>query len=177
MIVAREKTEYYGLPEKPSRSRRPRKGAAMRGLLRKERLALTGLVLLGFSCCLVIAFYYTQVLITGYRISMAEKELARLRVESHDLYTEVNQLASLENIEAIAVHELGMVKPQNDRIVIVEQAGPVKQQAVASNDAEDGQAETVTLNDPKEEQQRGQNWLIKTFADMVGKLEASIQTG
>lgn len=177
MIVAREKAEYYGLPEKPARSRRPRRGSVVRGMLRKERLALTGLVLLGFSCCLFIAFYYAQVLITGYRISMAEKELARLRVESHDLYAKVNQLASLENIEAIAVHELGMVKPQNDRIVIVEQAGPVGQQAVAGNNTEDGRAKAITLNDTKEEQQRGQNWLIKTFADMVGKLEASIQTG
>lgn len=176
MIVAREKAEYYGLPEMPAQDKRIRRRPAVRGLLRKDRLALTGLVLLGFCCCLIIAFYYAQVLITGYRIGTAEKELARLRVESHDLYAEVNQLTSLENIEAIAVHQLGMIKPQNDRIVVVQEVSPAQQQMVANNEGDTGKAEADTLGRSVEKQQE-QNWLLRTFADMVVRLEASIQTG
>jgi cell division protein FtsL len=133
-------------------------------------------VLLSFCCCLIIACYYAQVLITGYRISTAEKELARLRVESHDLYARVNQLTSLENIEAIAVHKLGMVKPQNDRIVVVQQVSPVEQPTPATGVGGAGKAQTGIFDNPAEKQ-REQNWLIRTFADMVGRLEASIQTG
>ncbi|AGL02988.1 cell division protein FtsL [Desulfoscipio gibsoniae] len=177
MIVAREKAEYYGLPEMPVQNKHMRRRQAVRGLLRKERLSLTGLVLLCFCCCAIIAFYYAQVLITGYQISTAEKELTRLRVESHDLYAKVNQLTSLENIEAIAVHKLGMVKPQNDRIVVIQQVNPVQQQTdIAINDDDAGKTLAV-IPDRPEEKQREQNWLIRTFADMVGRLGASIQTG
>ncbi|WP_347488338.1 cell division protein FtsL [Desulfoscipio sp. XC116] len=176
MIVAREKTEYYGLPEMPAQDKRIRRRPAVRGLLRKERLALTGLVLLGLCCCLIIAFYYAQVLITGYRIGTAEKELARLRVESHDLYAEVNQLTSLENIEAIAVHQLGMIEPQNDRIVVVREVNPAEQQTVVKKEGDTVKDQANALGHSTDKQ-REQNWLIRAFADMVGRLEASIQAG
>ncbi len=177
MIVARENAElnaeYYGLPELPAQERRVRRRQVVRGLPRRDQLALTGLVLLSFCCCVIVAYYYAQVLITGYRLNMAETELTRLRVESHDLYARVNQLTSLENIEAIAVHKLGMVKPQNDRIVIVQEASPVVNQA-DNGDTVRGEASSP---DSFMAKQREQNWLIRTFADMVSLWEASIQTG
>lgn len=177
MIVARENAElnaeYYGLPEQTIQEKRVRRRWAARGLPRRDRLALTGLVLLSFCCCVIVAYYYAQVLITGYRLIMTERELTRLRIESHDLYARVNQLTSLENIEAIAVHKLGMVKPQNDRIVIVQEVGPVVNQA-DNGDTVKGEASSP---DSLMAKKREQNWLLRTFADMVSLWEASIQTG
>jgi len=175
LIVAREKSEYYGLSEVPKQGRGARRHSVARGLPRKDQLALTIFVLLSFCCCVVVAFYFAQVLITGYRINIAERELTRLRIESNDLYAQVNQLTSLENIEAIAVHKLGMVKPQNDRVVVVQETSPVEKQTVAVND---GNTVGAGSNDAiSVQKQRGQNWLIRTFADMVSMWEASIKTG
>ncbi len=176
MIVAREKAEYYGLPEMPKQGRGARRRSKPRGLPRKDQLTLTGLVLLSFCCSMIVVFYFAQVLITGYRMNLAETELTKLRVESNDLYAKVNQLTSLENVEAIAVHKLGMVKPQNDRIVVVQEASPVINQAVAANDGDAGRAGSSSLDRPVQKQ-REQNWLIRTFADMVSMWEASIQAG
>lgn len=174
MIVARENEEYYyGLPEQqPELVKRVRRRSVTRGLPRRDQLALTGLVLLSFCCCVIVAYYYAQVLIIGYQLNTAEEELTRLRVESHDLYAQVNQLTSLENIEAIAVQRLGMVKPQNDRIVVVQEAAPV------INQAEHGDTVQAGTGSPDSSmvKQREQNWLLRTFADMVSVWEASIQT-
>jgi cell division protein FtsL len=160
----------------PKQGRGARRRPAVRGLPRKDQLALTVLVLLNFCCCVIVAFYFAQVLLTGYRINIAERELTRLRIESNDLYGQVNQLTSLENVEAIAVHKLGMVKPQNDRIVVVQEASPVEKQTVAANDGNTGRAgsnaQAISV-----QKQRGPNWLIRTFADMVSMWEASIQAG
>jgi cell division protein FtsB len=175
LIVAREKAEYYGLPQLPKEKRQTPGKQGLR-LVRKERLALTGMVLLLFCSCMVIAFYYAQVLITGYRLNKAEQELALLRTESHDLYARVNQLSNLEYIEAVAVHRLGMVRPQNDRVVVVEAVEPAGQKPAAG---------TVAAGEPAKKDdretaagaRREQNWVIRAFADMVGRLESSIRTG
>lgn len=175
MIVARENAEYYGLPEatreKKQFVRRPEKHK----MVRKDQLVLTGLVILCFCSFIVIAFYFAKMLAIGYQLSMAEKELALLRVESHDLYTEINQLTSLKNIEDIAVNRLGMVKPQNDRIVVVQ-----KVEAKVPAGTEAGVVAEEKKNESKgrdAEKQREQNWLINAFAKMVDTLEDSIKSG
>jgi len=151
----------------PAQEREEIRREAAHGLPRKDQLVLTGLVLVCFLSCVIVAFYFAQVLITGYRVSLAEEELTRLRIESNDLYAKVNQLASLENVEAIAVHKLGMVKPDNNRIVVVHSAGAVEQQNAAVK-----QSANVAS-----QPQRQSNWLIKTFADMVSLWETSIKAG
>lgn len=176
MIVAREKAEYYGLPEMPQQKRRPRSHTTKRRLVRREKLALTGLVLLLFITCAMIAFYYAQVLATGYQLNKAKSELALLRKESHYLYTEVNQLSSLKNIEYIAINELGMVKPQNDNIVTVNKTEPAAQTENAVAAAAEKETKKQSLG-AASENQREQNWVIRAFTDMVGRLEASIHAG
>jgi len=151
----------------PTQERQEIRRKAAHGLPRQDQLVLTGLVLVCFLSCVVVAFYFAQVLITGYRVSAAEKELTRLRIESNDLYAKVNQLASLENVEAIAVHKLGMVKPDNNRIVLVHGAGAPATQNAASKQIADGAGQT----------QRQSSWLIRTFSDMVSMWETSIKAG
>lgn len=178
MIVAREKAEYYGdgaeyygLPQPPG-ERRPKPRRWRRPeLAGKERLALTGMVLVIFCCCVIITYYYAQVLVTGYRLNKAEQELAMLRTESNDLYARVNQLASLEYIEAVAVHRLGMVKPGDERVVVVQNVAPPAQKK--TGDAASGKAE----KGPATGEQHGRNPVIEAFTGMVQRLENSIRTG
>ena len=174
MIVAREKAQHYSLPALPREKKRPRRRPARRSLAQKEQRARTGLVVLFFCSSVFIAFYYAQVLATGYGLSGAETELAMLRKESDDLYTRVNQLSSLENVEALAVSRLGMVKPGNDQIILVQTTVPAEQAAdtviaaAGPEDAEDG----VHTGGEHE-----RNWVIRAFVKMVGQLEASIKAG
>lgn len=172
MIVAREKAQYYSLPELPGEKERPRRRPERRSLVRKEKMALTGLVVLFFCASVLIAFYYAQVLATGYWLNKTEGELAQLRKESHDLYTRVNQFSSLENVEALAVTQLGMVKPQYDQVVLVQSVAPVEQNSTAA-----GKTGIKEESQQVAGEKDGQNWVIRAFTKMVGRLEASIHAG
>ncbi len=172
MIVAREKPQYYSLPELPGEKKQPREKPVKRSLKWKEKVALTGLVGLFFCSSLLIAFYFAQVLATGYLLNEAERDLVQLRKESHDLYARVNQFTSLENIEVLAVSRLGMVQPENDQVILVQSVAPPEPPAVADATGA-GEQELRQTADEK----RGQNWVIRAFTEMVGQLEASIKAG
>lgn len=173
MIVAREKPQYYSLPELPGEKKQPRRNPVRRSLKWKEKLALTGLVGLFFCSSLLIAFYFAQVLATGYLLNKTENDLVQLRKESHDLYARVNQFTSLENVEVLAVNRLGMVKPQNDQVILVQSVVPPEQPAAA------GAADNGVENELPQAavEKREQNWVIRAFTKMVGHLEASINAG
>ena len=173
MIVAREKPQYYSLPELPGEKKQPQKKPVRRSLEWKDKLALTGLVGLFFCSSLLIAFYFAQVLTTGYLMNKTENDLVQLRKESHDLYARVNQFTSLENVEVLAVNRLGMVKPQNDQVILVQSVVPMDQSAVAGTDGTGVEHELS----PAAGEKREQNWVIRAFAKMVGHLEASITAG
>lgn len=169
MIVAREKVQYHSLPEVPAVKERPRRRPARRNLVRKEKIALTGLVVLFFCTSVLIAVYYAQVLATGYLLNKTQGELAQLRKESHDLYTRVNQFSSLENVEVLAVNRLGMVKPQSDQVILVQSPAP----AARTSSIADPAGGTGQMAAEKHEP----NWVIRAFTKMVGRLEASIHAG
>lgn len=116
MIVAQERYEHYSLPEENRRiTRRPRRNS----LPRKGQIALTGLVCIIFCTGILIAFYYTQVLVTGYKIYRLEKELAVLQQETNQLNEQILRLTSLERVERIATTKLGMVRPDSKSVVLV----------------------------------------------------------
>ncbi|WP_027366040.1 septum formation initiator family protein [Desulfotruncus alcoholivorax] len=173
MIVAREKAEYYGLPEQPEKKRRARVRPLSEQLAMKDRIMYTGLVVIIFCSCAVIAGYYAQVLATGYKINAVEKELSLLRTESNGLFAEVNEISSLDYVETVAVNKLGMVRPANDEVVVVQavsQAGPKSSAPAAGR--------SVAGNKPETKQAgRDGNWMIKAFSKMLGRMEQSIQTG
>ncbi|HBX22714.1 MAG TPA: hypothetical protein DEF34_03605 [Desulfotomaculum sp.] len=173
MIVAREKPQYYNLPELPGEKKQPRSKPVRRTLKWKDKFALTALVGLFFCSSLLIAFYFAQVLATGYLLNKTETDLVQLRKESHDLYTRVNQFTSLENVEVLAVNRLGMVKPQNDQVIMVQSVVPPVQSAVAGTDGTEVEHEIRQVAGEKREQ----NWVIRAFTKMVGHLEASINAG
>ncbi|SFG27717.1 Cell division protein FtsL, interacts with FtsB, FtsL and FtsQ [Desulfotomaculum arcticum] len=170
MIVAREKAEYYGLPEQPEKKRRTRMQPR---LAIKDRIIYTGLVAIIFCSCAVIASYYAQVVATGYKINAAEKELSLLRTESNGLFADVNEISSLAYVETVAIKKLGMVRPDNDQVVVVQAvnqpglkgAAPAANKNAAGNKAGTKQSE------------RDENWMIKAFSKMLGRMEQSIQTG
>ena len=173
MIVAREKPQYYSLPKMPGEKKQPQSKPVRRSLKWKDKLALTGLVGLFFCSSLLIAFYFAQVLTTGYLLNNTETDLVQLRKESHDLYIRVNQFTSLENVEVLAVNRLGMVKPVNDEVIMVQSVVPPKLPAAASADGNGVEHELRQVTDEKREQ----NWVIRAFTKMVGHLEASINAG
>lgn len=116
MVVAQERYEHYSLPEeesrvnrRPGRSRLPVKGSH----------TLTLLVFLIFITGLLIAYYYSQVIISGYRIYGLNNELASLRQETVTLAEEVDRLNSLGRIEYLATTRLKMVKPNSRDVVVV----------------------------------------------------------
>lgn len=173
MIVAREKPQYHSLPELPGKKKQPLREPVKRYLKWKEKFALTGLVGLFFCSSMLIAFYFAQVLATGYLLNETENDLVQLRKESHDLYARVNQFTSLENIEVLAVNRLGMVQPESDQVILVQSMAPPEQPAASDTDVAGAGQTPMQAADGK----HGQNWVIRAFAKMVGHLEASISAG
>ena len=161
MILAQEKTGYYGMPlEKPGRKKTRR----LKNFTRGRRIALTGTVLVTFLLGVLIIYYHSQVSTLGYQISCLEKELALLRVENHSLEGDVQRLASLDRVETLALEKLGMVKPGSDNVLFVEVAGktvqasePVPEQGAAGGFSFAG----------SEKKSR----LIRAFTEMVYRLE------
>ncbi|MFZ5647238.1 MAG: cell division protein FtsL [Bacillota bacterium] len=116
MVVAQERYDHYSLPEEDSRMNRHLRRSR---LPREGKLALLGLVLLTFCTGLMIAYYYTQVLITAHKTSSLGNELAALRQETISLSEEVDRLNSLDRIEYVATNKLKMVKPGSKDVVVV----------------------------------------------------------
>ena len=173
MIVAREKAEYYGLPEQPEKKRRTRVQPLATQLALKDRVIYTGLVAVIFCACALIASYYAQVLATGYKINAVEKELSLLRNENDGLFADINEISSLAYVETVAVNKLGMVRPVDNKVVVVKAVS----KAEPKNEAQSAKPD-VTVNKPETKQADDEgNWMIKAFSKMLGRIEQSIQTG
>lgn len=167
MIVAQEKTGYYKLSEDAP----PKKKSKVKAAPKRPRLAIIGLVLAGFLTGVMITVYCSQVITLGYQITRLEKELALLRVENHDLAEEVHKMTSLERVEAIAVGKLGMVKPDNNNVLVVTVDGINQQKGFSETESDRGQ-------------DSGNNYvgqekipLIRAFTELVNRFEDKILTG
>jgi len=171
LIVARGKPQYHSLPQLPGEKKQQRPKRVVRSLKLKGKITLLGLVGLFFCSSLIIAFYFAQVLVTGQMLNETKDDVTQLNKESQDLYARVTQFTSLDNIETLAVHRLGMVKPENDQTLLVQSAQPKPAPATGTAAAAEEK--------PKQqaEEKPGQNWVIRAFTNMLGHLEASIKTG
>ena len=168
MIVTNENKESRNLPNFPEQDYypEPKRRKAKNTLPRKDRLLIVFGVLLAFCSFVIITYYCAQVTIIGYRINLAQGELTQLRMEGNDLYTKVSQLNNLENIEYIAVHKLGMVKPSDDHIIyLAEEPVPM----AAQPGGIDAEPEQVSDNEQP-------NWLIRTFTNLVSLWKVSMQS-
>ncbi|MFZ5596334.1 MAG: septum formation initiator family protein [Bacillota bacterium] len=165
MVVAQEKYQQYSLPEevvrvnrRPGRNRLPRKG----------KLTLTGLVLLTFCTGLIIAYYYSQVLWSGYRTYSLKKELETLRQDTVALEEEIDRLNSLDRIEYVATNKLKMVKPGSRDVVVVKGNSAVEgsgggQAGTAGARGAEGKAVAQAVG-----QESGKNRVVQTFANLMG---------
>ena len=167
MIVAQERYEHYSLPEEDRRTARlPRRSP----LTRKGQFFLTGLVCIIFCTGIMIAFYYSQVLITGYKIYRLEKEIVSLQQETNQLSEGIQRLTSLEYVEKIATTKLGMVMPDNKNVVLVNTDLGVSAGRQPESGEEDGenQPERGTVGKKPQEQQKSS--VLQAFANLVGHI-------
>ena len=166
MIVAQEKTGYYKLSEDAPRPKRILWRKAFRS---NHRLVLIGLVLAGFLVGVSITVYCSQVITLGYQITRLENELAVLRVENHDLDQEIQRMTSLERVEYLAVNKLGMVRPDESNILVVNVAGSDLAAETSDPAADEGQV-AGSIPAGKEKSR-----LIRAFNELINRLENTIR--
>ncbi len=165
MVVAQERYDYYSLPGEDGRvNRRPKRGR----IPDEGRKTLALLVLLTFCTGMLIAFYYTQVIISGYKLYSLNNDLVSLRQETVSLAEEIDRLGSLDRIEHLATTKLKMVRPDVKDVVVVKAdiAGESGRKDPAGAMIEPGgvkggeQAETG--------QGAGVNKIVQAFANLIG---------
>ncbi|MCL6478700.1 MAG: cell division protein FtsL [Peptococcaceae bacterium] len=164
MVVAQERYDHYSLPEEESRvTRRPKHSL----IPNKGRHTLAVLVLLTFCAGMLIAFYYAQVIISGYKIYSLNNELASLRQETVSLSEEVDRLNSLNRIEYVATTRLKMVKPASKDVVVVR----------ANLSVENGRKTPAVSTEPvsarvdrqeKIREDTGRSKIVQAFANLIG---------
>jgi len=86
---------------------------------RIKRFKLVTLFLSCFLLSLIIVAQYSSLVMTNYRLSSAQKELAAIQDSTRQLEVEVAKLSSVGIIEEIARTELGMIEPELDQLRIV----------------------------------------------------------
>ncbi|HBC93416.1 MAG TPA: hypothetical protein DCZ10_11125 [Pelotomaculum sp.] len=157
MIVAQDKTGFYGLSaDRP----RPKKNRRLKRSSRGPRFLLIGMILLGFTLGIMITYFQARVFKLGYQISSLQQELAVLRVENHDLDERVQQLASLDRVETLAVNKLGMVKPDSSNVLML---------AVADRTQPLPDAGAKAAGNPLDGD--GGSLLVRAFNELVNRLE------
>lgn len=166
MIVAQEKTGYYRLPEDVPR---PKKTSRKKLYRKNHRLALIGLVFASFLVGVAITVYCSQIIALGYQITRLEKELALLRIENHSLDEEIQQMTSLGRVEFLAVNKLGMIKPDNNNILVVTLDGASQLTETPDPAADEGQ---VAGHTPAEKEK---NRLLRAFDELLNRLENTIR--
>ncbi|MGQ9825649.1 MAG: cell division protein FtsL [Desulfotomaculales bacterium] len=158
MVVAQEQPYYSSLPRK---TRRPQKrpGPVVHFIPRRERLVLTGLVLLSFCAAILVVFFHAQVLAAGYQLNKLKKELGELDIQTQALAENISRFSSLERIERVATTKLGMVKPDAGQMILVK-AEPAAPPAAAGGQEKAPDALAAG------EKGRG-NWLIQALVRLT----------
>jgi cell division protein FtsL len=165
VVVAQERYEHYSLPEKENRNiRRPKRNFVPN----KAKYSLTLLVLMLFGTGMLIAYYYTQVAISGYEIVKLNKQVATLQQETDSLAEEVNSLNTLGRVEYLATNKLKMVKPDSKDVVVVK-----ANLAADNNQGNTTVPETGKLQAQAEQQAQGpsaagSNKVVQAFVNLIG---------
>lgn len=119
MIVARERADY-GLEEK----RRTVPVQVGSGEDKRARLSLMAMVVVAFLLGAAFSYVNAQAMNVGYQTETLRKEIGRLEAENQSLKTAVYKLDSLSRVEALAVTQLGMVRPTPNDVLFVAIGGP-----------------------------------------------------
>ncbi len=169
MILAREKLDYESSQSIAQQSQAKPKAKSHK-LSVNQKIILISLVLSCFITGCFVAYYYAQVAYMGYKIDLMQAKLADLRLECHSLEQKVNELTSLEKIEAIAVNELGMVKPDQENVVLVDKeclttSNETLKQTLAQKQGQN--MESVTLPQQPEKETNPRNRFLQAFTDLM----------
>ncbi len=165
MVVAQERYEHYSLPKEKSRvSRRPKRNF----IPNKTKHSLTFLVLMVFATGMLISYYYSQVVISGYEIANLSKQIATLQQETDSLAEEVDSFNTLGRVEYVAINKLNMVKPDSKDIVVV------RADLAADNNREDiaasgiDEPEDGTMQTAQEKRETGNSKVVQAFVNLIG---------
>lgn len=157
MVVAQEKPYYSSLPKK---NRQTRKRPRVHYVPRRERLVLTGLVLLVFCAAILFVYSSAQVIIAGYQLNKMKKEVNDLHIQTQAMNENIARLSSLERVEKVAVTKLGMVKPDTSQMILVKATPPGPDARQHLSPEESGEAPAALA--------RGKdNWIIRAFVRLV----------
>ncbi|KUO52489.1 MAG: hypothetical protein APF76_05500 [Desulfitibacter sp. BRH_c19] len=85
----------------------------------KVKLFMCSLTLVSFILGLALTGLAGQVGVKGQELNKVKDELHSMQISNERLQLEKNKLLALENIELIAVAELGMEKPQFENLKMV----------------------------------------------------------
>lgn len=85
----------------------------------KVKLFMCSLTLISFIMGLALTSLAAHVSAKGQELNSIKRELNSLQINNERLQLEKTRLLALENIEAIAITELGMEKPQFENLKMV----------------------------------------------------------
>ncbi|HEY4485874.1 MAG TPA: cell division protein FtsL [Nitrospiria bacterium] len=85
-------------------------------------LGAAGLVL---AMILITIWQHIKIVTMGYEIEAAQQERKKLLQIHQQIRMEFETLSALDRIEQIAIRDLGMMRPQEGQIVLVNKRPPV----------------------------------------------------
>ncbi len=99
------------------------------------RQVSTLLIVFFLGMSLVVQYAYIQNL--GYEVSQAKTELKNVQEQNEKMKKQIAALGELQNVEAVAIYNMGMHKPESGEIIYL----PHTAQTTAEAAAEDSAAE------------------------------------
>jgi hypothetical protein len=165
VVVAQEQYDHYSLPQEKSPSKRRIKERSFSG---KGKHSLSILVLMFFGTGMLIAYYYSQVVVSGYEIAQLNNQISVIQQETDSLSGAVDSFDTLGRVEYIAVNKLKMVKPTNRDIVVVKSnlAEPV---SLNNNTSSDNVAEQGTAGqEAKSYVADRSSKVLQAFVNLIG---------
>jgi cell division protein FtsL len=86
---------------------------------RNQIFVVLAVALVVIGCCLFYVWFQHQIISLGYETSEAAREEQALLQENKRLRLELASLKAPGRIERMAQHELGLVPPQKEQLIIV----------------------------------------------------------
>lgn len=96
----------------------PKKAKLLKSSTRLK-LYMCSVTLIAFVLGLALTSLAAQVGVKGQELNKTKNELYSMQIDNERLQLEKNKILALENIELIAVSELGMEKPQFENLKMV----------------------------------------------------------
>lgn len=119
MGVAKRKPAYVVEPWRyPQREERPQRVFRKKtGVIQKY--AQMALVMFVFSVAVSVIGHYSILIGISFQTTRLQREISSLKDQQHHLQLEAARLSSLDRIEYIAKHELGLVYPDKNQHIFL----------------------------------------------------------